>query len=64
MSWTAPYLAGIYALACQVDHKITPDIFWSTALKTGRTIQIEHEGKSYSFGVILDPQALIRALEE
>jgi len=64
MSWTAPYLAGIYALACQVDPKITPDKFWSTALQTGRTIQIEHEGKQYSFGKILDPHALMAALEE
>jgi hypothetical protein len=64
MSWTAPYLAGMYALACQVKPEITPEEFWSTALKTGRTIQIKHEGTSYSFGVILDPQALIAELQK
>ena len=63
MSWTAPYLAGVYALACQIDPKITPEKFWSTALRTGKTTQIEHNGKQYSFGVILDPQALIAALQ-
>jgi hypothetical protein len=64
MSWTVPYLAGMYALACQVDPGITPEKFWSTALATGRTTRIEHDGKQYSFGVILDPQALIAALQK
>ncbi len=64
MSWTAPYLAGVYAMACQVDPKITPEEFWSTALETGKTIQIDHGGKSYSFGKIIDPPALIAALGE
>ena len=64
MSWTAPYLAGVYALACQIDPEITPEQFWSTTLQTGKTIQIEHGGKQYSFGIILDPQNLIAALKK
>ncbi len=64
MSWTAPYVAGIYALACQVDPEITPEQFWSIALQTGKTIQIEHDGAQYSFGIILDPQNLIAALQK
>ena len=64
MSWTAPYLAGVYALACQIDPKITPEKFWSIALQTGRTTQIEHNGEQFSFGVILDPQELIAALQK
>lgn len=63
MSWTPPYLAGMYALAVQVKPEITPEEFWETALKTGRTIQIQHDGKDYEFGVILDPQALIEAIK-
>ncbi len=63
-SWTAPYLAGVYALACQIDPKITPEEFWSIALRTGKTTQIEHNGKQVSFGVILDPPALIAALQK
>jgi hypothetical protein len=63
-SWTAPYLAGLYALACQVDPKITPQEFWFTALQTGKTNQIEHNGKQYTFGVILNPPALIAALQK
>ena len=57
-------MAGTYALAAQVKPDITPEEFWATALETGRTIQITHEGKEYPFGVILDPQALIAALQK
>jgi hypothetical protein len=64
MSWTVPYLAGTYALAAQVKPDITPEEFWGTALSTGRTTQIQHEGKEYDFGVILDPQALIEAIKD
>jgi hypothetical protein len=63
-SWAVPYLAGIYALACQVKPAITPPEFWSAALKTGRITQIEYNGKQYSFGVILNPQALIASLQK
>ncbi len=63
-SWSIPYIAGTYALAAQVKPDITPDEFWKTALETGRTIQVTHAGKEYSFGVILDPQALIAALQK
>ncbi|HEX2997025.1 MAG TPA: S8 family serine peptidase [Anaerolineales bacterium] len=63
MSWAVPYLAGIYALAAQVKPDITPEEFWETALKTGKTIQLQHDGKEYEFGVILDPQALIDELQ-
>jgi hypothetical protein len=63
-SWCVPYLAGMYALAVQVKPDITPEEFWSTALQTGKTIQIQHGGINYSFGVILDPQALIAELKK
>jgi hypothetical protein len=62
-SWSIPYLAGMYALAMQVDPDITPKEFWETALETGRTIPIQHGGKEYEFGVILDPSALIKAVK-
>ena len=63
-SWSIPYIAGMYALAWQVDPGITPQEFWSKALQTGQTTQLVHNGKSYSFGVILDPQALIAAIQK
>jgi hypothetical protein len=34
-SWVTPYLAGLYALACQVKPDITPELFWEKALETG-----------------------------
>lgn len=61
-SWSIPYIAGMYALALQVKPQITPQEFWQTALKTGKTIHVGHYGKDYEFGIILDPQALIKAL--
>lgn len=62
-SWSIPYLAGMYALAVQVKPDITPEQFWETALQTGRTIQLQHNGKDYEFGVILDPRALIEEIK-
>jgi len=64
LSWTVPYLAGMYALAVQVKPDITPDEFWDTALKTGKTIQLQHDGKEYEFGVILNPQALVNTIKD
>jgi len=64
LSWAIPYTAGMYALACQVDPGISPEQFWSAALQTGRTIQVEHAGKQYSLGVILDARALIAELQK
>lgn len=61
-SWAMPYIAGMYALAAQAQPDITPDDFWSTALQTGRTVTLTHQGESIQFGPILDPVALIDAL--
>jgi subtilisin family serine protease len=63
-SWSIPYIAGMYALAAQVKPTITPDEFWSLALMTGRTIELKHEEETISFGPILDPVALIAALQK
>lgn len=38
-SWTAPWLAGLYALACQVDPGLTPEVFWKAALDTGAALE-------------------------
>lgn len=62
-SWVIPYIAGIYALAVQVKPTLTPDEFWSAAMKTGRTIELKHGDKVLPFGPILDPVALMAALQ-
>lgn len=58
-----PYLAGLYALCCQVKPDITPDIFWSTALKTGDTMEIKNEGKETKTGKLINPIKLINDLK-
>ena len=63
-SWAIPYVAGVYALAAQVEPKVTPERFWALALKTGRTIQVSHEGKSLDLGRILAPAQLVEALRQ
>jgi hypothetical protein len=62
VSWSIPYIAGMYALCAQVKPSITPDLFWSKALSTGRYINLLHNGQTIRFGPILDPAALIGAL--
>ncbi|MDF2519991.1 MAG: hypothetical protein K0R84_619 [Clostridia bacterium] len=63
-SWSIPYIAGLYALSCQADPSITPDVFWQKALDTGKTIDILKDGKTYKFGKIVDPVELIKSLEK
>lgn len=61
-SWVPPHIAGLYALAVQADPTITPDLFWATALHTGRTVEVAHDGRRFSLGIIIDPIALISEL--
>jgi hypothetical protein len=61
-SWCVPWLAGCYALACQVDPSITPDRFWASALKTGATVTLHQGDSEISFGAIAQPVALIASL--
>jgi hypothetical protein len=61
-SWSVPWIAGLYVLACEVCPEITPEQFWAEALKTGRTIELQHAGETIPFGTIADPCALIAAL--
>lgn len=63
LSWAVPYLAGIYALARQVDPTLTPDDFVALAHETARIPQaprLAYDGQNLT---VLDPVALIGALE-
>jgi hypothetical protein len=62
-SWIVPYLAGLYALACQVNPKMTPEIFWQNALSTGETINI-NSNQVFKLGKIVNPLKLITILQE
>lgn len=63
-SWSIPYLAGLYVLACQVDPKITPDKFWQTALTTGDSLIINNDDKEYTLEKILNPIELIESIKQ
>lgn len=73
-SWTVPYLAGVYALACQVDPDITPERFWALALETASsaTAQIRSvqdvangaDGTDYTLEHVINPAALLDALKK
>lgn len=62
-SWTMPYIAGVYALACQVKPDITPEEFWENALATGDRSPIEKENERY-IGKIINPEKLISSLKK
>lgn len=61
-SWCAPYIAGLYAMACQVRPSVTPESFWKAALATGDTVTLSNDGKTYSFGKIVNPAKIMEAL--
>jgi hypothetical protein len=63
LSWSIPYIAGVYALACQVKPTITPEEFCSLALSTGDAIDIVKDGETYHFGKIINPVKLIQQLQ-
>lgn len=63
LSWSVPWLAGMYALCLQVDTELTSEEFIEKAFGTGTVRAIECEGKQYEFGTIINPTALMEALE-
>lgn len=56
-----PFLAGLYALACQVRPDVTPELFWETALATGEPREFRTGERVYD-GRIIDPIRLIERL--
>ena len=59
MSWAFPYVAGLYALACQAQPGITFELFVQARQETSRPATLERDGKTYSFGKTIDPAAMI-----
>jgi hypothetical protein len=64
-NWSSicPYIAGLYALACQVKPDITPETFWKAALATGDLVSVTRETKTY-IGRIVVPVRLIDSLKQ
>ncbi|MCQ4922010.1 S8 family peptidase [Tissierella carlieri] len=61
MSWTVPYIAGLYALACQVNPDITPETFWREAFNTSDTISADNNSQE-KLGKIVNPIKLIEKI--
>jgi len=64
MSWVVPWVAGLYALACQVYPEVTPELFFELAFKTASTNTIKHKGKKYKLENIVNPVKLIKELKK
>ena len=61
MSWSTPWLAGMYVLAKQVSPDITPEEFWDVALKTSDECTNNDTG-TY-IGRLINPKRLIAELQ-
>lgn len=64
LSWAVPWLAGFYALCCQVKPDITPQEFIKIVKSTSVSTQISKNGKTYEFGKIINPAAVIAELKK
>ena len=62
MSWSTPWLAGMYVLAKQADPNITPEDFWNYALETSNECRNNDSGTYV--GRIINPQGLIQKIQE
>lgn len=60
MSWSTPWLAGMYVLAKQADPAITPEIFWQKALETSD--ECKNNDTDAYVGRLINPQKLINAI--
>ena len=63
LSWSAPWLAGMYALCAQVYPNITPELFIRLAIETGDELKITYENVEYTLKTIINPIRLIEILE-
>lgn len=62
MSWSTPWLAGMYVLAKQTDPDITPQKFWEIALNTSD--ECTNNDSGVYVGRIINPRELIKAVKE
>lgn len=60
LSWSVPYVAGVYALAVQADPAVTPEAFLKAANETGTTITYTKDGKEYRLGPVINPGAIVK----
>jgi len=61
-SWVVPYISGLYALSCEVNSKVTPELFWKTALETSKETKFDYKSKTYEIKHVVSPVDLIEKL--
>jgi len=61
-SWCVPYIAGMYALALQVDADLTVDEFTKAAIDTSHYTDVSLDGAEIRLGPIINPVGLIERL--
>lgn len=61
-SWVVPYIAGLYALSCQVNPEVTPDLFWEKAYETGDILELKMDTEMYTIDRMVNPVKLIESL--
>lgn len=61
--WSVPYVAGLYALACQAVPDLTFEAFAAAALDTARSVFVLRGDLAYPYGQVADPFALLSALQ-
>ncbi len=63
MSWAVPWVAGLYALACQTKPEVTFEEFLTAAQATARPVSLRRDGADYPYGKAVDPAVLLEALK-
>jgi len=63
ISWAVPWCAGFYALCVQVKPDITPSEFIKAISSTHVPVSIEHNGRSYMFGNMVNPAGVISMIK-
>lgn len=64
LSWAVPWCVGLYALCCQEKPDITPQEFIELANATATASEIEYDGKTYTYGKIINPEGIINELRK
>ena len=59
MSWATPYVAGLYAIAKQIDADVAPRAFWNAALATGAPLSED----GHVWGKIAQPASLMERVK-
>lgn len=63
-SMVIPYISGLYALACQVNPDMTPELFWQSGIATGYDFDsvAQYDGYHGKTVKLINPVGLIESL--